>query len=480
MRWKVTPILLLFLIFLTSNAFAQFKLYESTFNGGVVTGGYSNGATVPSGSGSFNVTIPPGSTIRQAYLIAGRVGNAPNLTVTLNGTPFTFNAGNIVTTGFNTLYGGNSAVHAIDVTASISAATSAYTIAVPVQSNTVSDKFPEFYLYIAFNNAGLPAINSAIYLNTVTLQVSSFSWTLNTTQAVNNSQPVGFAILGGYATTGSDCEQVVVNGTNIGSFGGQDFNASSQWGCMGAFQYYNNVLTGYNDDNANQAILLTDALSNIQGVIPGSTNSIPVTFNHCGGGSDNHVWAVFLTWGGVILDGNLLNFEAQPLDNSVQLAWATSSEEGVSHFELQHSLNGNDFNTVGNVAAKGTENGESYTWPHADPREGSNWYRVRMVGADGVASFSEIREVQFGGAHALAIGLSPNPVRRGGELQLQLVTGNALNWTIYGMGDGRELLKGQHTNGMAATLPTNQLAAGVYGLKLEGDGKVQMMKFVVE
>ena len=164
----------------------------------------------------------------------------------------------------------------------------------------------------------------------------------------------------------------------------------------------------------------------------------------------------------------------------MRLAWATSSEEGVSHFELQHSLNGNDFNTVGNVAAKGTENGESYTWPHADPREGSNWYRVRMVGADGVASFSEIREVQFAGAHALAIGLSPNPVRRGGELQLQLVTGNALNWTIYGMGDGRELLKGQHTNGMAATLPTNQLAAGVYGLKLEGDGKVQMMKFVVE
>ncbi|MFN8397126.1 MAG: hypothetical protein U0176_21060 [Bacteroidia bacterium] len=309
----VRPLLFLLLL-LPSICLAQLKLYESTFNGGVVGGGYSNGATVPSGSGTFSVNIPVGSTVRKAYLIAGRCGNSPNVTVTLNGTPYTFSqATNSVTSGFQTLYGGSSGVHAIDITASISTATSTYTIAAPVQSNTVSDKFPEFYLYIAFNNAGLPAINSAIYLNTVDMNVSSYSWNLNTTQSVGNGSPVGFALLGGYATTGGDCENVTVNGTALGSFGGQDFNASSQWGCMAGFQYYNNTLTGYNDDNANQAISGTDALSNIQAVLPGSTNSIPVLFTHCSGGSDNHVWATFLTWGGTILDGNILGFDAQPV-----------------------------------------------------------------------------------------------------------------------------------------------------------------------
>ncbi|HEX2898607.1 MAG TPA: hypothetical protein VHS96_02700, partial [Bacteroidia bacterium] len=354
------------------------------------------------------------------------------------------------------------------------------TIAVPNQSNTVSDKFPEFYLYIAFDNPSLPAVNSAVYLNTTTLSVNSFNWTLNTTQAVNNSQAVGLAILGGYATNGADCEQVIVNGTNVGSFGGQDFNASSQWGCMAGFQYYNSTLTGYNDDNANQAIAGTDALSNIQAVIPGSTNSIPVTFTHCGGGSDNHVWAVFLTWGGVILDGSLLHFDAAPQGDAVQLRWAVGSEEGLDHFELQHSLNGTDFSTVGSVAPKGNREGESYEWPHAQPRMGSNWYRLRLVGADGVASFSEIREVEFAGAHALAAGLSPNPLRRGGELQLRFASESPLDWTIYSLGDSRELLKGHHSGGMAGSLPTHQLAAGVYGLRLEGAGKQQVLKFVVE
>jgi hypothetical protein len=269
---------LVFLLLTPESGLAQFKLYEATFNGGVVTGGYSNGATVPSGSGTFNVSIPAGSTIRRAYLMAGRVGSAPNCTVTLNGTSFTFSSANIITTGFNTIYGGNSAVHAIDVTASINPATSSYTIAAPVQSNTVSDKFPEFYLYIAFDNGGLPAMTSAIYCNTTDLSVSSYSWTLNTSATINNGSPVGLAILGGYAATSPDCENMTVNGTTVGAFGGQDWNASSQWGCMAGFQYYNNLLTGYNDDNANQAINGTDALSNIQAVIPGTTNSIPVTF----------------------------------------------------------------------------------------------------------------------------------------------------------------------------------------------------------
>lgn len=475
----VRPVLL-FLLLLPSICLAQLKLYESTFNGGVVGGGYSNGATVPSGSGSFNVNIPSGSTIRRAYLIAGRCGNAPNLTVTLNGTPYTFSqATNSITSGFQTLYGGSSGVHAIDITAAISPATTSYTIAVPVQSNTVSDKFPEFYLYIAFNNAGLPAINSAIYLNTVNLNVGSYSWNLNTTQSVGNGSPVGFAILGGYATTGGDCENVTVNGTALGSFGGQDFNASSQWGCMAGFQYYNNTLTGYNDDNANQAISGVDALSNIQAVLPGSTNNIPVIFTHCSGGSDNHVWATFLTWGGTILDGNILAFDAQPLDAAVRLNWSVETEAEVDSYELQRSLDGQHFETIGQVHAEGMTSLRELAYDDEDPRNGSNWYRVRLVGKDGVAIFSEVREVVFDGAHALAVGLSPVPQQRGRNLSLQLLTAEAVDWTVTAL-DGREVLRGRTDGHIHAEIPTANLAAGSYVMQLRSGARLQQIKFVME
>jgi hypothetical protein len=479
MSLRITLPFLLCLLLGLPQLHAQFKLYESSFNGGVVTGGYSNGATVPSGSGSFNVTIPGGSTIRQAYLIAGRCGAAPNVTVTLNGTPYTFSSANMITTGFSTIYGGISAVHAIDITAGISAATSAYTIAVPVQ-NTVSDKYPEFYLYIAFNNASLPVVTSAIFLNTANLNVSTYNWTLSTTAAVTNGSPVGLAVLGGYATTASDCEQVVVNGTNVGAFGGQDFNASSQWGCMAGFQYYNSALTGYNDDMADQAISGTDALSNIQALIPASTNSIPVTFNHCGGGGDNHVWSVFLTWSSTILDGKVIDFQAAPMQDQVMLRWETSDEQDIADFVVERSHNGQDFAAIGEVHSLGTVQGQTHQWPDQQPITGISWYRLRTIGSDGLASLSAVREVHMAGPQAIAAGLGPNPLPRGADLHLEGLQGSSVSWTIYSLGDGRQLLQGTISDALQATLPTSQLAAGAYSIQLRSGSKAQSLRFVVE
>lgn len=457
---------------------AQVKLYEDTFNGGVVTGGYSNGATVPSGSGSFNVSIPAGSTIRRAYLIAGRVGNAPDVTVTLNGTPFTFNASNIITTGFNTIYGGNSAVNAIDVTASISAATSAYTIAVPNQG-TVSDKYPEFYLYIAFNNASLPAVTSAIFCNTVNMDVSVHNWTITTTAPLLNANPVGLGILGGYATTGSDCENVNVNGTPIGSFGGQDFNASSQWGCMAGFQYYNNALGAYGDDNANQAISGTDALSNIQAVIANNTTSFPLTFTHCGGGGDNHVWAVFITSGAVVLPSEIISFAAEVQGKGVALSWELDDETDVSGYQLERSADGSSFLPLHTQAPVGSPAGQRYAWTDAAPLAGRNLYRLRVAGQDGKADFSEVRTVVMPGK-GLQASVSPNPVALGAPVHIELGQTLQGEWRLYQLADSRLVQQGAIPDVQAFAIPTAQLAAGAYALQLRTATETQLIRVLIQ
>ena len=285
-------------------------LYEDTFLGGVVTGGFSVGA-FSNGMGNFTVNIPAGSTIRQAYLVGGRAGNAADVTVTLNGNPFTFNSSNIFTTGFNTLYGGNSAVHAIDVTAFIDPTTTNYTLNVPAQW-TVSDRYPEFYLYIAFNNNTLPPVHAILYANTGDLNVATQPWTLNTAIPINNSEPVGFALFGGYIAAESDRHRVNVNGTELGLIGGTDFNGLGMWGVMAGFAYYDYTLTGYGDDNANQAMAGVDALSDIQAVIPASSSTIPVTFTHIGSGIDNHIWAIALTYAPEMICG-IANGQTYPL-----------------------------------------------------------------------------------------------------------------------------------------------------------------------
>ncbi|HMT28529.1 MAG TPA: hypothetical protein PKD91_04545 [Bacteroidia bacterium] len=300
---KTFTLILLGIIFIlqaTENTNAQSVFYSDQFNGGVTTGAYSIGIAA-SGTGSFNVNIPAGSTIHQAWFFATRTGaNAPVTIVQLNGVNYIFSSANQVGVGYFTpLYGGASATHAIDVTSAISPATVTYTIAVPAQA-IVADKYTEFFLYIAYDNPSLPQVSSYIYLNEVDC-AGVMNYTLSTTTPINTANPVGFAICAGYAadiTVPTDCEEVNVNGTVLGSFYGADYNAATIFGSTGTFEYYNNTLTGLGDDDANQAILGPDVLSDIKNIIPNNATSFPVTLTHCPGGSleDNMVWMFFLTF----------------------------------------------------------------------------------------------------------------------------------------------------------------------------------------
>ena len=85
---KLIVLSLLSLAIASDPVFAQLKYFEDSFNGGVTVAGYSpvyNGG----GTGTITVSITSGSTIRQAYLLAGRHGNPANITVTLAGTNYT-------------------------------------------------------------------------------------------------------------------------------------------------------------------------------------------------------------------------------------------------------------------------------------------------------------------------------------------------------------------------------------------------------
>ncbi|MFN8397125.1 MAG: T9SS type A sorting domain-containing protein [Bacteroidia bacterium] len=102
-----------------------------------------------------------------------------------------------------------------------------------------------------------------------------------------------------------------------------------------------------------------------------------------------------------------------------------------------------------------------------------------MVGKDGVAAFSEVREVVFDGAHEIAVGLSPVPQQRGRNLSLQLLTAEAVDWSVIAL-DGREVLTGRTTGQIHNEVPTANLAAGSYVLQLRSGARMQQIKFVME
>ena len=104
---------------------------------------------------------------------------------------------------------------------------------------------------------------------------------------------------------------------------------------------------------------------------PGSTNdsSVPVTYSY-------------------------ISVEAQ--NNSNLLTWSTSSEQNNDYFDVEHSLDGEDFSSIGRVEAKGNTRATGvYEFVHNEPIQGMHYYRLKQVDFDGVFTYSEIRSVDL-------------------------------------------------------------------------------------
>lgn len=87
---------------------------------------------------------------------------------------------------------------------------------------------------------------------------------------------------------------------------------------------------------------------------------------------------------GGILPVELIKFYSYTTErNEVRLNWETASEINNLHFEIEHSLNGIDFETIGIVEGKGTTNlNQVYNYLHLRPSIGDNYYRLKQVDYD--------------------------------------------------------------------------------------------------
>lgn len=81
---------------------------------------------------------------------------------------------------------------------------------------------------------------------------------------------------------------------------------------------------------------------------------------------------------------------------SVLLSWSTAQESNASHFEIQHSVDTKKWQQVGSIAATGESNQiRNYFFTHTDPKEGLNYYRLKMVDLDQSWANSTIRKIEI-------------------------------------------------------------------------------------
>jgi len=92
----------------------------------------------------------------------------------------------------------------------------------------------------------------------------------------------------------------------------------------------------------------------------------------------------------------LSKFTAQKIKNGALLSWTTNSEINNSHFEIEFSYDGVNWNTIGIVQGAGNSfEINTYQFTHNEIGSGIHYYRLKQIDFDGTASYSNVKHLAF-------------------------------------------------------------------------------------
>ena len=134
----------------------------------------------------------------------------------------------------------------------------------------------------------------------------------------------------------------------------------------------------------------------------------------------------------------LTKFTGQQEGELIKLNWTTENEINVSHFEIQHSADGINFEKIGTVSSKYLTTATDYDFIDASPVKGMNFYRLKQLDKDGQFKYSPIVPVLFSLSIVKEIKINPNPVISQLNMVLTLSENASLVYKIY-TAEGREV-----------------------------------------
>ncbi len=162
-------------------------------------------------------------------------------------------------------------------------------------------------------------------------------------------------------------------------------------------------------------------------------------------------------------------FSAEAEKTTVTLSWETSSEDNVSHFELERSTNGIDFTYLQEIMPKG-ELAAITTYAIEDEvvTGGQYYYRLKMIDLNGSFEYSPLATVVVEAANGLRF--YPNPTAD--FINIPQVEGNSVRLLDS---NGRVL----RANMQSGAHDLRNLKAGVYFLE-STDGKSRSVQQLVK
>jgi hypothetical protein len=174
----------------------------------------------------------------------------------------------------------------------------------------------------------------------------------------------------------------------------------------------------------------------------------------------------------IILPVTISSFTATKVNNTALVKWTTVTEINSKNFEVQRSIDGRNFVTVGTVSANGFAS--SYSFVDEKPFAGTNYYRLKEVDLNGKFELSAVRTLNFK-PETLNVSIYPNPAID--ILNVRLTNGEAKQINIL-----NTLGKIVYSTNVITTgttqLSVKNLSAGTYFIEIISNENRVVEKFI--
>jgi hypothetical protein len=164
------------------------------------------------------------------------------------------------------------------------------------------------------------------------------------------------------------------------------------------------------------------------------------------------------------------------------LSWSTLTEVNFSHFEVETSVDGNNFNFIGRVNGAGNSNHKiDYSLIHRQPVIGNNYYRLKMFDRDGHYTYTNVVLLNVTVKGISIAGVYPNPFVD--NIHIRVVSEKATSVNVSMFNNVGQLVYLQNTNVVpgVSIIPINnlnKLAAGGYMLEVKSGNETLKQKLI--
>ena len=173
----------------------------------------------------------------------------------------------------------------------------------------------------------------------------------------------------------------------------------------------------------------------------------------------------------------IISAHSRRVNNNGIISWDINSCAEVNNFEIQRSVNGSVFQTIGRVTP-GTP--LEYSYIDMALSKGNNLYRIKVNRSSGAIKYSNTVAIINATKDILITALSPNPVNGKAVLIINTAKQTIANFTIYDI-TGRPVKQWQANIAEGSNnimITTDGLSGGIYHLAAATADAKTVMRFV--